>query len=161
MQEASNQLRQAMSELNRNRYYNRAYELFTDEVGPLAIAMSGSGARMGVYLTTGREAAETDSIGALLDRVVEDGPAEQAGLQGRDETLDVDSEGFLIGGDIITAINNQPVHDMNDLITYLVKETEPGDKVDLDVISADGSQETVEVTLGVRPPAVTFRATNE
>jgi S1-C subfamily serine protease len=99
--------------------------------------------------------------GAVVIGIAEDGPAEQAGLQGRDETLDVDSEGFLIGGDIITAINNQPVHDMNDLITYLVKETEPGDKVDLDVIRADGSQETVEVTLGVRPAAVTFRATNE
>jgi len=94
MQEASNQLRQAMSELNRNRYYNRAYELFTDEIGPLAIAMSGSGARMGVYLTTGREATASDSIGALLDQVVDDGPAAKAGLQ---------------AGDIITMANGKPL----------------------------------------------------
>lgn len=99
--------------------------------------------------------------GAVVMDVVEDGPAEQAGLQGRDESLNVDSEGFFTGGDIITAINNEPVHDMNDLITYLVKETEPDDKVTLDVIRADGSQETVEVTLGVRPSAVTLEPKGE
>ena len=93
MQEASNQLRQAMSELNRNRY-SRAYELFADGVGPLAIAIGGSGARMGVYLSTGREAAATDSIGALLDRVVDEGPAGQAGLE---------------AGDIITMANGKPL----------------------------------------------------
>ncbi len=94
MQEASNQLRQAMNELNRNRYYNRAYELFADGVGPLAIAIGGSGARMGVYLSTGREAAATDSIGALLDRVVDDGPAAEAGLE---------------AGDVITMANGKPL----------------------------------------------------
>ncbi len=84
MREAQNELRRAMSEMERVRFYNRAYELFTDEAGPLAIAISSSGARMGVYLTTGRDAADTDSIGALLDRVVEDGPADKAGLQAGD-----------------------------------------------------------------------------
>ena len=93
MQVASNELRRAMSELDRNQYA-RAYELFADEVGPLAIAIGGSGARMGVYLSTGREAAATDSIGALLDRVVDDGPAGQAGLE---------------AGDIITMANGKPL----------------------------------------------------
>ncbi|UCD23162.1 MAG: PDZ domain-containing protein [Gemmatimonadota bacterium] len=94
MREAQSELSRAMNELNRSRYYNRAYELYTDEVGPLAIAIGGSGARMGVYLTTGREAAETDSIGALLDRVVEDGPADEAGLE---------------AGDIIISANGKPL----------------------------------------------------
>lgn len=93
MQEASNELRRAMSELDRNRYYTRAYELFSDRAGPLAIAIGGSGAKMGVYLSTGRNTA-ADSIGAVLDRVVEDGPAAQAGLE---------------DGDIITMANGKPL----------------------------------------------------
>jgi S1-C subfamily serine protease len=89
--------------------------------------------------------------GALVIAVAEDGPAAQAGLQGRDETLPVESDEFLFGGDLIRAINGQPINDMNDLITYLVKETKPGDRVTLDVVRTDGKKETVEVMLGVRP----------
>ena len=93
MQEASNELRRAMSELDRNRYYTRAYELFSDQAGPLAIAIGGSGARMGVYLNTERN-DENDAIGAMLDKVVEDGPANIAGLE---------------DGDIITTANGKPL----------------------------------------------------
>ena len=95
MQEASNELRRAISELDRNRYYTRAYELFSDAAGPLGgiAIIGGSGAKMGVYLSTARN-SETDSIGAVLDRVVEDGPASQAGLE---------------DGDIITMANGSPL----------------------------------------------------
>ena len=95
MQEASNELRRAISELDRNRYYTRAYELFSDAAGPLGgiAIIGGSGAKMGVYLSTARN-SETDSIGAVLDRVVEDGPAAQAGLE---------------DGDIITMANGSPL----------------------------------------------------
>lgn len=102
------------------------------------------------------EAAEfrnlpADFRGAVVADIAEDGPAEQAGLQGRDLSLAVDSDEFRFSGDIISAINGDPISDMNDLITYLVEETLPGDVVTLDVIHDDGSQETIEVTLGVRP----------
>ena len=40
---------------------------------------------------------------------------------------------------------------IEELITYLNQETRPGDTVELEVIHADGSQETVNVTLGTRP----------
>ncbi|MCB0196072.1 MAG: trypsin-like peptidase domain-containing protein [Anaerolineae bacterium] len=89
--------------------------------------------------------------GAVVAEVTEDGPAAQAGLVGRDESLNNSSEEFLFSGDIIVAINNEPIHDMSDLITYLVEDTQPGDVVSLDVIHDDGSQETIDVTLGVRP----------
>ena len=42
---------------------------------------------------------------------------------------------------------------MDDLIGYLIEETRPGDTVKLDVVRSDGKQETVSVTLGVRPSA--------
>ncbi len=102
------------------------------------------------------EAAEfrdlpVDTRGAIVMGVAEDGPAEKAGLQGSDEIVETDGDGFRVGGDIITAIDGQPVNDMDDLITYLVSKTEPGDEITLDVIRANGDRESVEVTLGVRP----------
>lgn len=91
--------------------------------------------------------------GALVAGVVEDGPADVAGLQGRDENLDPDEEGFLFGGEIITAIDGEPIHGIDDLITYLVKATEPGQTVTLDIIDREGQPQQVEVTLGTRPTA--------
>jgi S1-C subfamily serine protease len=82
-----------------------------------------------------------------------DGPADQAGLAGSDKTLPVAGAELQIGGDVITAINGQPVEAMDDLISYLIQNTRPGDTVKLDVIRAGGQQETISVTLGVRPSA--------
>ena len=94
---------------------------------------------------------DADFRGALVAEVTEDGPAAQAGLQGRNESLNASSDEFFYSGDIITTINGEPINDMNDLITYLVEETKPGDVVTLDIIHDDGSQESIKVTLGVRP----------
>lgn len=107
------------------------------------------------------EVAEARNIspstrGAVVVEVAENGPADKAGLQGRDESLDVESEAYLSSGDIITAINGQSLFDMSDLITYLVEKTQPSDTVTLDVIHDDGSQEQIEVALGVRPSAETL-----
>jgi S1-C subfamily serine protease len=112
------------------------------------------------------EAAEfrnlvTGTRGALVIAVAEDGPADRAGLEGRDRSSEFDSDEFRFGGDIITAINDQPITDMNDLITYLVEETRPGDSIMLDVIGAEGSPERIEVTLGTRPAASTFNPEDE
>ncbi len=92
---------------------------------------------------------ETD--GVLVLTVVKDGPADEAGLQGGDKISSADDEELQFGGDVITAIEGQPVIDMDDLTTYLVGETQPGDKVELDVVRNDGDQETITITLGKRP----------
>jgi 2-alkenal reductase len=95
-----------------------------------------------------------ETRGAVVTGLIEDGPAAKAGLQGPDEDLPIESEEFLFGGDVITAINGEAITDMNDLITYLVEATQPGNKVTLDVIRSDGTEEQVEVTLGVRPSSL-------
>lgn len=89
--------------------------------------------------------------GAVVTGVFEDGPAAKAGLQGRDESLKEDSDEFLYGGDIITAIDGTAISGIDDLISYLVTNTRPGDEVELTVIRVDGDEETVSVTLGTRP----------
>jgi len=94
-----------------------------------------------------------DTRGALVIAVSSGGPADKAGLQGSDKTLTEAGQEFQLGGDVITAINGQPVDDMDSLITYLMTETRPGAEVELTVIHADGSTETITVTLESRPSA--------
>ncbi|UCG85195.1 MAG: PDZ domain-containing protein [Gemmatimonadota bacterium] len=92
LQDAVSELNRAVRELDRDRF-TRAFELYTDPGGSLAFALSSSGPKMGVYLSTERDAS-TDSIGAVLDEVVEDGPAAEAGLE---------------AGDIIVSANGKPL----------------------------------------------------
>jgi S1-C subfamily serine protease len=89
--------------------------------------------------------------GALIIDVTQGGPADEAGLRASQETLTVAGVEYPYGGDIVIAIQGKPVTDMDDLITYLVEHTRPGDKVTLGLLRAGGNQETVTVTLGVRP----------
>lgn len=92
-----------------------------------------------------------DTQGALVISLAQGGPADKAGLKGSDKILSVDGLEIPFGGDVITAINNTPVSGMDDLITYLLEKTQPGDKVDLSVMQKGGKTSTVTVTLGTRP----------
>ena len=88
--------------------------------------------------------------GALVLEVVEGSPADAAGLQGSSEPVTIDGNDLFIGGDVITAIEGDPIEGMDDLIVYLVKETRPGDTVTMTVLR-DGEERSIEVTLGERP----------
>lgn len=94
-----------------------------------------------------------DTEGALVIDVTKDGPADKAGLVGSDKTLTVAGQEYQLGGDVITAINGQPIKSMDDLISFLIQQTRPGDTAELQVTRSNGQQETVSVTLGVRPSA--------
>jgi 2-alkenal reductase len=109
-----------------------------------------SGGEVSVEMSDFRDLADA-TRGAVVIEVVDDGPAAAAGLQGRDASLDEESDEYRFGGDIITAIDGQPVAGIDDLISYLVTLYQPGDTVTLDVIRANGSTEQLQVTLGERP----------
>jgi S1-C subfamily serine protease len=55
------------------------------------------------------------------------------------------------GGDVILAMDETRIADTEDLLTYLLFETDPGDTVNVTVLR-DGENLTVPVTLGERPP---------
>jgi 2-alkenal reductase len=87
--------------------------------------------------------------GVLVQAVVEDGPADKAGLEESDR--EVEFEGGLLGagGDVIVAIDDVAVRDMDELIVYL-SDASVGQTVTLTVLR-DGEEQTVEVTLEERP----------
>jgi 2-alkenal reductase len=55
-----------------------------------------------------------------------------------------------VGGDVITAIDGQPVKSMSDIIAYLAIHTQVGQTVSLTILR-NGETQTVDVTLGTRP----------
>ncbi|MBK8049911.1 MAG: PDZ domain-containing protein [Anaerolineales bacterium] len=92
-----------------------------------------------------------NQLGVYVSSVIPGGPAEEAGVQGGDETVTVNGGlEFQKGGDIITAIDDQPVRRFEDLISYLITKAAPGQTVALKVIR-DGGEQSIEVELGARP----------
>ena len=86
--------------------------------------------------------------GVYIIQVSPDSPAEKAGLRGG--TNDLNSLEPAKGGDLIIAIDNHPVRDFNDLVTYLVHNKKPGDAVTLTILR-DNKQMDIDLTLGKRP----------
>jgi len=91
-----------------------------------------------------------DQRGVLVIDITASSPAEKAGLQGSDTQVDLNGEQAEVGGDVIVAIDDQPVKEFEDLATYLVGNTSVGDQVTLTVLR-DGKEQTVDVTLAARP----------
>ena len=90
------------------------------------------------------------SRGALIVSVVEDSPADKAGLRESESAIEVDGVEFPAGGDVITAIGPHEVTGSSELIAHLTYHNRPGDKVPFTVLR-DGEQKEIEVTLGKRP----------
>lgn len=78
---------------------------------------------------------DDNTLGVYVAEVNAEGPAGKAGLQ---------------ADDIITGIDNQPIHRFEDLLSYLFNSTAPDQKATLHLIR-DGQERTLEVTLGERP----------
>ena len=93
--------------------------------------------------------ARVPDRGVLITEVVPGSPAEKAGLEGGDSSVVVDGQTYRLGGDVITKIDDATVGTA-DQVQEIVTSSEPGDELTLG-IERDGSEETVTVTLGLRP----------
>jgi len=87
--------------------------------------------------------------GAIVAKVIPDGPADQAGIQAADQTIHFQGQTVRAGGDVITAIGGQKVVNESDL-PRLITSYDPGDTVHVQIIR-DGKTQTVDVKLGERP----------
>jgi S1-C subfamily serine protease len=97
--------------------------------------------------------------GALVEEVMPNSPAEQAGLQASNKQVTIEGADAIVGGDVITAIDDQPVTGMDDLIAYLARSTKVDQTVTLTILR-NGKEMSVDVTLAARPSAEERASTN-
>jgi len=90
--------------------------------------------------------------GFLIINVTQGSPAEEAGLQGGNETVTIDGQEILIGGDVIVGIDDQTVRKFNDLAVYMERNKRPGDHVTLTIIRNRQQLDPIDLILGERPP---------
>ena len=83
--------------------------------------------------------------GALLGGVTLDGPADEAGLRGADDSGR--------GGDVIVSIDGRRVRSSED-VADAVAASKPGSTVEVEYLRGE-ERETVEVELGERPDSLT------
>ena len=88
--------------------------------------------------------------GALVIDVIEDSPADNAGIISSREFLDIASQNIPIGGDIVVGIEGAEVKTTDDLISYLVKYTQPQDSITLRILR-ENTVIPVDVNLEPRP----------
>ena len=88
--------------------------------------------------------------GAYVSSLSDSGPAQVGGLQETTEIVSQDGRQIEVGGDVITAIDGQPVKTFDDMLVYLTLQTSPGQEVTLTILR-NGHYQDVTLKLGTRP----------
>jgi S1-C subfamily serine protease len=94
----------------------------------------------------------SDQRGALVVTVTPNSPASKAGLQASSQSTTINGQQTQVGGDVIVSVNGSPIKTFDDLITYLARNTDPGQKITLGIIRS-GKAMNVDLTLAARPAA--------
>jgi len=92
------------------------------------------------------------SQGVLVMSVSPGSPADKAGISGGHQRVMIQGQPFLVGGDVIEAIEGKAVTSSQD-IAAAVARRRPGDTLTLTVLSR-GQTKQVEVTLSARPTGI-------
>ena len=88
--------------------------------------------------------------GILIVNVFSGTPADNAGLQGGDQQLQIGNMKLPVGGDIIVSIDGEEITTYKEMVIYLENETGIGDTIEV-TIYRDGSKMQKEVKVGERP----------
>jgi S1-C subfamily serine protease len=102
-----------------------------------------------LYPQLAHELGIDSEFGALVARVVPGGPADKAGLQGADGSIQFQAAEYETGGDVIVEVEGHKIVQPDALIRA-VGEKEPGEKLQLTILR-DNKRKTIDVTLGKRP----------
>jgi S1-C subfamily serine protease len=88
--------------------------------------------------------------GVLIVEISRGSPADEAGLHAGQEQVRYGRSILVIGGDIVTAIDGEPITTGRDLLRFLDTETEVGQTIQV-TLWRDGQEITVPVTLTEQP----------
>lgn len=91
--------------------------------------------------------------GALVAKVIDDGPAGKAGIEGSEDSILFQGSRYDTGGDVITSVNGEQIEKAADL-GRIIGLLEPGETADLGIVR-DGKKTSVKVELEERPTALT------
>ena len=89
---------------------------------------------------------DANTHGVLITDITPGGAADLAGLRETTQQYTRYNRGVIIFGDVITAIDGNPVRTYEDLISYIFNKTEVGQRVELTILR-DGKEMTVTATL--------------
>ncbi|HXH81509.1 MAG TPA: trypsin-like peptidase domain-containing protein [Candidatus Tectomicrobia bacterium] len=87
--------------------------------------------------------------GYLVEIVFDGSPADRAGIRGGNLSIVVQGEEYLLGGDIVTAIQGAPIRSHQDYVSK-VRTLRVGQRVKL-TIAREGQLREVTLTVGERP----------
>ncbi len=87
--------------------------------------------------------------GYLVEIVFDGSPADRAGIRGGTTSVVLNGEEYLVGGDVVTAVQGQPVRSQDDYMAR-VKTLKPGQRARLTVVR-EGQARDVTVTVSERP----------
>ena len=119
------------------------YVYATDTTEPW-LGIEGSNVTPGIAQILGLR----EPVGFLIFSVEPGSPAELAGLRGGDRVVTIEGRPVVVGGDVITAVDNIQIQDAQDIESQLAQKT-VGDFVEFTVIRG-GSTLDFEVQLGAR-----------
>lgn len=91
-----------------------------------------------------------DARGFLVINVLDDSPAQKAGIRGMTEIKEVDGVRYQVGGDIILAVDGKIVRKIDDILIHLQREKSVGDQMVLQILR-DGKATDIVITLEERP----------
>ena len=89
------------------------------------------------------------SPGYLVEVVYDGSPADRVGVRGGSLSVVVQGEEYLVGGDILTTIDNTPIRTHEDYAAK-VKSLKPGQRTRITIIR-DGQRRELSLTVGERP----------
>ena len=137
---SSNTVRRVVPALCEQGYYPHPW--LGVEILPLSPAIADTLGQAGVELPV--------DAGLLIVNTLEEGPADSAGIQGASHWVAVGRYQLPSDGDILTAIDDQPISDFKTLTVYLETESTVGETVQATILR-DGKELSIPITLGEQP----------